>query len=68
MLMCNSIQIVNYYDGTRLFLDEVVLITVKSGKVLNENAHNFKLTHHYYVITCRTKIWYFNTEKWFISV
>ena len=66
--MSNSIQIVNYYDGTRLFLDEVMLITVKSGKVLNENGHSFKLTHRYYVITCRTKIWYFNIEKWFISV
>lgn len=66
--MCNSIQIVNYYDGTRLFLDDVMLITVKTGKALNENGYNFRLTHHYYAITCRTKIRYFDTEEWFISL
>lgn len=66
--MSNSIQMVNYYESSRHFLDEVMVITVKSGKELNENGHNFKSTHQYYVITCNNKIWYFDTKKWFISL
>lgn len=66
--MSNSIQMVNYYEKSRLFLDEVMLITVKSGKELNENDYNFKSMHQYYAITCRTKMWYFDTEEWFISL
>lgn len=66
--MSNSIKMVNYYESDSLFLDEVMLITVKSGKELSENGCNFKSTHQYYVITCNTKIWYFDTKKWFISL
>lgn len=66
--MSNSIQMVNYYESSRNFLDEVMVITVKSGKELNENGHNFKSMHQYYVITCKNKIWYFDTKKWFISL
>jgi hypothetical protein len=65
--MNNSIHMVNYHKETRLFLDEVMLITVESGKKLNENGYNFKSTHYYYVITCNTKIRYFDAKEWFIS-
>ena len=63
-----SIKMVNYYEKHSRFLDEVLLISVKSGKELNENGGKFKSTHHYYVITCNAKRWYFDTKEWFISL
>ena len=61
------IKMVNYYEETETTFDNVRIITVKSGKELNEYGLRLKSTHHYYVITTNIENHYFDTKDWFIS-
>ena len=45
------INMVNYYEETKTTFDNVRVITVKSGKELNERGLRLKSTHYYYEIT-----------------
>ena len=63
-----SIKVVNYFEETETTFDNARLITVKSGKELNEHALRLKSTHHYYVITTNIENHYFDTKDWFISL
>lgn len=65
--MFNSIHMVHYYKETRIAFDNVMVITVESGKKLNEMGLGLKSTHHYYVITTNTTTSYFDAKDWFIS-
>ena len=61
------IKMVNYHEETKTTFDNVRIITVKSGKELNERGLRLKSTHHYYVITTNIENHYFDTKDWFIS-
>ena len=61
------IKMVNYYEETETTFDNVRIITVKSGKELNEYGLRLKSTHHYYVVTTNITSYYFDTKDWFIS-
>ena len=61
------IKMVNYYEETKTTFDNVRVITVKSGKELNERGLRLKSTHYYYEITDNTTKYYFDTKDWFIS-
>lgn len=65
--MFNSIYMVHYHKETRIAFDNVMIITVESGKKLNEMGLRLKSTYHYYVITTNTTTSYFDTKDWFIS-
>lgn len=65
--MFNSIHMVHYHKETRIAFDSVIIITVESGKKLNERGLELKSTHHYYVITSNIGNSYFDTKDWFIS-
>lgn len=65
--MFNSIHMVHYHKETRIAFDNVMIITVESGKKLNEKGLGLKSTHHYYVITTNITTSYFDTKDWFIS-
>lgn len=54
--MFNSIHLVHYHKETRIAFDNVMIITVESGKKLNEMGLRLKSTHHYYVITTNITI------------
>ena len=62
-----SIKMVNYFEETETTFDNARLITVKSGKELNEHGLRLKSTHYYYVITTNIENHYFDTKDWFIS-
>ena len=62
------IKMVNYYEETETTFDNVRIITVKSGKELNEYGFRLKSTHHYYVVTTNITSYYFDTKDWFISL
>ena len=61
------IHMVNYYEETKTTFDNVRIITVKSGKELNERGLRLKSKHYYYVITTNIENHYFDTKDWFIS-
>ena len=63
-----SIKMVNYFEETKTTFDNVRIITVKSGKELNEYGHRLKSTHYYYVISTNIENHYFDTKEWFISL
>lgn len=65
--MFNSIHMVHYHQETRIAFDNVMIITVESGKKLNEMGLRLKSTRHYYVITTNTTTSYFDVKDWFIS-
>lgn len=65
--MFNSINMVHYRKEERIAFDNVRLITVESGKKLNERGYGLKSTHHYYAITTNLTVSYFDTKDWFIS-
>ena len=65
--MSKSINMVKYHEETKIPFDNVRIITVKSGKQLNENGRVLKSTHYYYVITTNITNYYFDTKEWFIS-
>ena len=62
-----SIKMVNYFEETKTTFDNVRIITVKSGKELNEHGLRLKSTHYYYVITTNIENYYFDTKDWFVS-
>ena len=61
------IKMVNYYEETDRIFDNARIITVKSGKELNEYGLRLKSTHYYYLVTTNTTNHYFDTKDWFIS-
>lgn len=63
-----SIKMVKYHEETKTTFDNVRLITVKSGKELNECGLRLKSTHYYYEITDNTTKYYFDTKDWFVSL
>lgn len=68
MVMYKSIIMVNNYEEDNLYFDKVRIITVESGKELNEKyGRGLKSTHHYYVIFTDVKNYYVDTKDWFIS-
>lgn len=66
--MHKSINMVNYHEESNIYFDNVRLITVESGKELNEKyGRGLKSTHYYYVIFTDVKNYYVDTKDWFIS-
>lgn len=65
--MFNSIHVVHYHKETRIAFDNVMIITVESGKKLNEMGLGLKSTHNYYAITTNITTSYFDVKDWFIS-
>ena len=65
--MSKSINMVKYHEETETTFDNVRIITVKSGKELNEHGLRLKSTHYYYVITTNIENHYCDTKEWFIS-
>ena len=63
-----SIKMVNYFEETKTTFDNARIITVKSGKELNEYGLGLKSTHYYYVISTSIENHYFDTKDWFISL
>ena len=61
------IKMVNYYEEVETTFDNARIITVKSGKELNEYGLMLKSTHHYYVVSTNIENHYFDTKEWFIS-
>ena len=62
-----SIKMVNYFEETETTFDNARIITVKSGKELNEHGLRLKSTRYYYVVTTNIENYYFDTKDWFIS-
>ena len=62
------IKMVNYYEEIETTFDNARIITVKSGKELNEHGLMLKSTHNYYVITTNIENHYFDTKYWFVSL
>lgn len=63
-----SIKMVNYFEETETTFDNARIITVKSGKELNEYGLRLKSTHNYYVVTTNISNYYFDTKDWFVSL
>lgn len=66
--MFKSINMVHYHEEIKISFDNVRIITVKSGKDLNEYGLRLKSTHYYYVISTNIENHYFDTKDWFISL
>lgn len=65
--MFNLIHMVHYTKEERIAFDNVKIITVESGKKLNEVGLMIKSTHYYYVISTNIGNHYFDSKDWFIS-